>query len=167
MEPTSACDPSLAVLSLMAEYHDRAGEGFPQRRGRPARERLIEERLLARAEAHGAYQVPARLELFRPARVVSDRGEVAGATLSVSLDSVEVALARQGQRPAVKRQSSVVLAIQTGTPKVWWRFLGKVTCVRAHGRTLKVRLVRSLFSTACTSFTEPGLEVGPGSEATP
>jgi len=154
MEQPLSCDPGLAVLSLMAEYHDCARAGLPASRDRATRTRLIEELLLPNRFSHdGLHPVPVQMDLHRPARIASQAGEMEGATLSVSIDQVRVALTPEG-RGRFKLRTHVVLAIQTGWPKVWWRFVGKVTRVGPQRRTLTVRLLHTM---GCTSSSSPSL----------
>jgi len=156
MERTVSCDPSLALLSLMAEYHDLANHGLPSGRDRPARTRLIEELLARRPKKAGARRIPVQMQLHRPALVTTEGGEVIGATLGLSIDSVELALAKEG-RTLVERRGSVVVAIQTGLPKVWWRFAGEVARVGARARTVKIRLLQSL---GCAAVPASAAAVG-------
>lgn len=143
--PTSIPDPSLSVLSLMAEYHDSGPSGSRVRAAaRLQRQRLIEEVLSPRRfMAEGRHRVPLAFHAHNRVRIETTKTTGVGTAEAFTLDTVEVSMKLETAR-RLRPLEPVVVAIQSGGPGVWWRFLAHVVRVGCPGRELRLRLERTL-----------------------
>lgn len=142
---TKIPDPSLSVLSLMAEYHDSAPSSSRIRAAeRLQRQRLIEELLRPkRFLAEGRHRVPLAIHAHNRVRVETGRTTGVGTAEAFTIDTVEVSMEPETAR-RLRPLEPVVVAIQSGRPGVWWRFLAHVVRVGCPGRELRLRLERTL-----------------------
>lgn len=122
------------ILPFLAEYHDSAPDD--------ERRTLIREIFIPkRVTPGGLRSVPVRLPVRRRARVRCADASWEGTTRSLSLDRVDLDLARAETRDL---RCPLEVAIEATIPGLWWRFVGHATRALGRGRRVVIELDRTL-----------------------